>query len=502
MAPELADVLIVGGGSAGAVLAARLSERGDRTVVLLEAGPVYQADAFPESLSSASVVADPAHDWGYASHAGPHSPSIPTPRGKVLGGSSAVNAGAAARARAADFDRWAEHGLTDWTYADVLPFFRDLENTPTGDEAYHGRTGPMPVRQRTDEELMPAHRGFIEAGLALGYKRVPDFNGAEQNGIGGQPVNVVDGVRQNTAMVYLTPEVRARPNLTVLGGVTVDRVLFSGTTATGVVTAEGSVLRAREVILSAGAYGSASILLRSGVGPAEDLAALGIDVVSPLPVGRRLQDHAFSHAIYAVAPEYVRDGPHIGAQLWTPSSEAVGDELDLHIVAAGVPDPSLSPTGGAFALSTSVVQPESYGTVRLASTDPTQAPLIDDNLLGTERDRRRMLAGVKLAREFATHPSLATYLQSELFPGVSGLDDEALLLKIESTIAVYGHATSTAPMGGPADPWAVVDSRGAVNGVAALRVVDASILPRVPSSVTNLTVIMIAERIARLVYGS
>ena len=287
----------------------------------------------------------------------------------------------------------------------------------------------------------------------------------------------------------------------MLGDVTVDRVLFSGDTATGVVTADGTEVRAREVILSAGAYGSASILLRSGVGPAQDLTALGIDVVSPLPVGRRLQDHAFFHTIYAVAPEYVQQGTYIGAFLWTTSPEAVGDELDLQIVAAGIPDPSLSPTGGAFALSTSVVQPESHGTIRLASTDPNEAPLIDENLLGTERDRRRMLAGAKLSREFATHPSLTPYLQGELFPGIAELDDEALLRAIESGLATYGHPTSTAPMGGPDDPWAVVDSRGAVNGVHGLRVVDASILPRIPSGVTNLTIIMIAERIARLVYG-
>ena len=499
--PEPADVLIVGGGSAGAVLAARLSEQPGRSVVLVEAGPAYAADEFPESLRDASVLADPGHDWGYTSRGGPASPSIPTPRGKVLGGSSAVNAGAAARARAADFARWSEHGLTDWSYPEVLPFFRVLENTPTGEDAYHGRSGPVPVRQLGDTDLTPAQLGFVEAGVARGFKRIQDFNGAEQNGVGGHPVNVVDGVRQNTAMVYLTPEVRARPNLTVLGDVTVDRVLFSGSTATGVVTADGSVLRAREVVLSAGTYGSAAILLRSGVGPAEDLAALGIDVLAALPVGRRLQDHPFFHTLYALDPDHLRSRPSIGAFLWTASPEAVGDELDLHIAVANLPAAPMSPTGGAIALSTALVQPESLGTLRLASRDPQQAPLIDANYLGTERDRRRLLAGAKLARELAAQPDLARCLQGELFPGVAGLDDEALLRMIEANLAVYGHPTSTAPMGGPDDRWAVVDSRGAVKGLEALRVVDASIIPRIPSSVPNLTVIMIAERIARLVYG-
>src|SRR5260370_41689908 len=254
-------------------------------------------------------MADPDHDWGHTSRGTDQPPQIPTPRGKVLGGSSAVNAGAAVRARPADFARWGERGVEGWSFADVLPAFKLLENTPTGEDAYHGRTGPLPIRQRTDDELTPSLAGFIDAAVAHGFKRVHDFNGAEQNGVDGHPVNVVNGVPQNAAMVYLTAEVRERPNLTIRGDVTIDRVLFDGTTATGVVASDGTAYRGREIILSGGTYGSSAILLRSGVGPADELTALGIDVVADLPVGRRLQDHPFFHTPYALAPRHLQMGP-------------------------------------------------------------------------------------------------------------------------------------------------------------------------------------------------
>jgi choline dehydrogenase len=481
-------------------MAARLSEDSTRTVLLLEAGPAYAPDAYPVELLNANVVADPAHDWGYTSRGNAANPQVPTPRGKVLGGSSAVNAAVAIRARATDLAKWAGHGVDAWSYDEVLPTFKQMENTPTGDDAYHGRTGPLSIRQRSDEELTPSLLGFVEASVAHGFKRVHDFNGPEQNGADGYPVDVVDGVRQSTALVYLTTAVRARPNLTIRGDVNVDRVLFDGGRAVGVVAADGTNYQAGEVILSAGAYGSPAILLRSGVGPAADLRPLGIDVIADLPVGQRLHDQPFFYNAYALAPEYLQMTPAVGSLLWTASSEAIGDELDLHITATHLLDGSYSPTGGAIVLATSVVQPESRGTLRLASRDPNVAPLIDNSYLGTERDTRRMLEGVKLSRAIGRNELFARLTAGEMLPG-DAVTDDALPEVIANNLAAYGHPTSTVPMGGPGNPSAVVDAIGAVNGLTSLRVADASIIPEIPSTVTNLTTIMVAERIYQRAYA-
>jgi choline dehydrogenase len=375
-----------------------------------------------------------------------------------------------------------------------------MENTPTGDDAYHGRTGPLPVRQRGDEELTPSLLGFVDASVAYGFKRIHDFNGAEQHGAGGIPVNEVDGVRQNTALAYLTAPVRSRPNLVILGEVSVDRVLFDGERAVGALAADGTVYRADEVVLSAGTFGSAAILLRSGVGPSADLRSLGIEVVAHLPVGRRLQDQALFPTAYALAPEYLQMAPATGSLVWTASSEATGDELDLQIAATHLLDPSLSPTGGAIVLAISVVKPESRGTLRLASRDPSEAPVIDNNYLATDRDARRLLEGVRLSRTIARSRVFAPFTAGEMLPG-DAVTDDALPEVIASNLTTYFHPTSTAPMGGPGDRWAVVDAVGAVKGLSGLRVVDASILPEVPSSAPNLTTIMVAEHIYQRVYA-
>ncbi|WP_369372704.1 GMC family oxidoreductase [Streptomyces sp. cg36] len=490
---------MVGGGSAGAVLAARLTEDPGRTVLLLEAGPAYAPQEYPEAVASSSVLGGwTGHDWGYESEPGFIGHPVAAFRGKVLGGSSAVNGSVAVRALPSDFARWSERGLRGWSYEELLPSFKALESTSAGDDDLHGRTGPLPVAQLTHADLSTMERAFVDAALADGIRPVADFNGAAPQGVGPYPMNVRDGVRVNTGMAYLTDAVRARPNLTVRAEVLVDRVLFKDGRATGVVLADGTEAVADQVILSAGAYGSAAILLRSGIGPAEDLEALGIPVVADLPVGLRLQDHPFFYNAYAAEPDRIGgQTPVIGAKVWTASSEAGEGELDLHITATHLFDHSTSPTGVGFVLAVALVRPRSQGTLTLRSRDPEDAPRIDLNFLAEPSDRRRLIEGIALARRLGATQPLAGLIDRELNPGPRARSDAEIEAAVLATLDTYHHPTSTAPMGADDDPTAVTDRLGAVRGVSGLRVVDASIFPDVPSAATNLTVIAAAEHIAR-----
>ena len=323
-----------------------------------------------------------------------------------------------------------------------------------------------------------------------------------QAGVGPYPLNVISGRRINTGIAFLDDGARARPNLAIKGSVEVDRVLLEGARAVGVVDASGNEYRADLVILSAGAFGSPPILMRSGIGPADHLRELGIAVMADLPVGDRLQEHPFYYNIYALKPVANGMHPAAGAILWAASSEADPGDLDLHVSATHLFAPNQSPTGGAIVLAVAVTQPESIGRVRLASRDPRTAPVINYNLLNTERDMRRMIEGVGISRRIGRDAAFAKLVDMEMTPGSAVIDNESVKRAIVEQLDVYHHPTSTVPMG--LEGSGVVDAFGRVHGLRGLMVVDASIMPLVPSAPTNLTTIMLAEHVARhcLVPGS
>jgi len=491
------DVVIVGGGSAGAVLASRLSADAQRRVLLLDAGPDFAVDGYPSALVDANVVAPPAFDWHYSTEdAARLGHDLPVPRGRVIGGSSAVNAAVAMRARPADFARWSKRGIEGWSWQEVLAAYKALENTPTGDDAWHGRNGPFPIRQRMAKENTSSMRAFVEASEAIGLPRVSDFNGATQHGVGPYPLNVIDGARINTGIAYLTAAVRARPNLTIRGGAEVACVVIEGRRTIGVKFVDGEIIPAGEVILSAGTFGSPAILMRSGVGPSQHLRELGIPTIANLPVGDRLKDHPFFYNVYALKRGAGAMKPAAGAIVWTRSNTAESGDLDLHISGTHLIDPKASPTGGAIVLAAAVTLPKSVGRFRLSSRDPRAAPHIHYNFFDDQNDLDRLVEAVRLSRKIGRTAPFADLIDHEIAPGHTVDDGVALRANIVSNVAAYLHPTSTVPMGPDSDPTGVVDAWGRVRGIEALRVVDASILPDIPSVATNVTTIMVAERIA------
>ena len=498
------DVVIVGGGAAGAVMARRLSDDKSRRVLLLEAGKAYAPDAYPDAVRRQDLIGgDAAHDWGYQSEPSFIGRAIPLPRGKVLGGSSAINGAVAMRAPKVDYERWTrEHGLEGWSWDDVLPAFRRLERTSAGSEHLHGRSGPFPIHQLGFEETSDMQRAFVEAAVVAGYPRVTDFNGDQPFGASPYTMNTRMGNRLNAGMTYLDGATRARPNLTIRGDAEVGFVIIEGKRAVGVRLVGGEEIRANQVILSGGTYGSPAILIRSGIGPADDLQHLGIPVVEDLPVGKRLQDHPFFFTVWAAQKDRVGLGiPPVGAILWARSKQARPDDLDIHVTAVHYGDPASSPSGAVFMLAVANTRPASIGSFKLRSSDPKAAPIIDLAFLKEKRDRDGLIDGIEIVRSLAATAPLSGFIHSEMSPGPQADTRAKIEASLAGTLDTYHHPTSTVPMGGSNDPAAVVDGTGKVRGIAGLRVVDASIFPDIPSVATHLPLLIAAEHIAAKIAG-
>lgn len=501
------DDIIVGAGSSGAVLAARLSEDPARRVLLLEAGPDYASvEATPHDLRDSTWISVLRHDWGFKADA-MKGREIEYPRGKVTGGSSAVNATIALRGVPADYDEWARLGNSEWAWPRVLPYFRKLEDDQDETGPIHGRGGPIPVRRWKPSELLPLQQACLDAGHALGFARVTDHNHPEATGIGPWPMNQRDGLRMSTAIGYLLPA-RRRPNLIIRSDCLVSRVILEGSRAVGVeIASAGSteVVRGRRITLSAGAIASPAILLRSGIGPRGDLESLGIvPAVDLAGVGANLIDHPLASVALVPRPgvcEKTQPVVQVGARHTASGSDEWNDMQLIMISQADLTEiPAVMALVGAptiFAVGVALQRPRSRGRLSLTSRDPRAQPRIELNYLDHPEDMRRMVEGIRLAWRVAQWPAIARHAERiAILTEEMVAADEIVESYLQMAVNTIYHPVGTARMGPGGDGDAVVDQRGRVRGVDGLAVVDASIMPNVPRANTNLTCIMIGERVA------
>lgn len=505
------DVLIVGAGSAGCALAARLSDTTDAAVLLLEAGSSYRSvDAFPpeilDGIAGGAARPDRPHVWPFVASLNAEVRQR-IPRGRVVGGSSSVNGTYFVRGRRENFDAWARLGNDDWSYDKVLPYFVRLESDADyGDQPYHGADGPIPVSRHLDVPLHPVSEAFLAACADLGFPEEVDKNAPGPPGFGRVPLNLADGRRINAAMAYLLPRL-ANERLTIRGDAVVRRLLFSGRRAVGVEVQErGRAVRidADEIVLAAGAINSPHLLLHSGIGPAEELRAHGVSVVHDLPgVGKGLVDHPAVHVKFT--PKHALPRPdgtpmmQASLSLATPGSSTADVEILSLLVAAGQTSEGANRRPPEVTMEVLLQQEASLGELRLASADPAAQPDIQARYLTAESDRRRLREGVNTAVALLGTPPFAPLVGAMTQPSREDLSSDGALDRwIQAHLTTAYHSTSTCRMGPASDAMAVVDQRCRVHGLEALRIADCSIMPYITSHGTAATALMIGERAAAL----
>jgi choline dehydrogenase len=496
------DYVVVGAGSAGCVIASRLSEDRQNRVLLLEAGPADGPDAMAVPSARPALIGSEV-DWGYFTVPQLAAGGIARryPRGRVLGGSSSINGMTFLRGHPSGYDEWAASGAAGWGYADLLPFFKRSETCQAGDRAYRGGQGPMRVAPA--QQVSPLASAFLEAAEGAGYERSDDLNGQDQDGIGWPDLNIAGESRQSAADAYLRP-VLDRPNLTVVTDALVHRLVVADARCVGVeYSADDEVRQVRpetEIILSAGSIGSAQLLMLSGIGPAEHLRAVGVDVVADLPgVGANLHDHPLAGVIYAAArpiPPSLNNHGEVMAAIRT-TADLRAPDIQVFLIDLPLHPPWLPGPAVGYTIAFTTLHPYSRGSVRLADAAPASAPLIDPSYLGDDRDMDKMLTALRVAREIGSSPAFDDWRAGEALPGPDVQDPADLCDYLRRDTDPYNHSVGTCRIG--TDPAAVTDPELRVRGIDGLRVADASVMPAIPGANTHAAVLAIAERAATLI---